>query len=61
MPECPYCGRWFKTKAGLKQHIAKSHEIHIRFLDPTTVDPLGAVKRRAKRKKRRKKEFDFWL
>jgi len=42
MPECPYCGRWFKTERGLNQHIAKSHESRIgdiRFIDPTTIDP----------------------
>jgi uncharacterized C2H2 Zn-finger protein len=26
MPECPYCGRWFKTKRGLETHIAKVHK-----------------------------------
>lgn len=67
MPECPYCGRWFKTKRGLKQHIAKSHEVDfggVRVLDPMTIDPFGAAERRAERaRKRRKKKkglFDLW-
>ncbi|AAB90067.1 MULTISPECIES: C2H2-type zinc finger protein [Archaeoglobus] len=63
MPECPYCGRWFKTKRGLNQHIAKSHETKfggVRVLDPTTIDPLGAAERRAERKKKRKKGFGLW-
>jgi len=66
MPECPYCGRWFKTKRGLQQHIAKSHSMKMpfggRMIDPSTIDPIGKMERRAERAKRRKKKgiFDFW-
>ena len=27
MPECPYCGKWFKTKKGLNVHISKMHAL----------------------------------
>ncbi len=58
MPECPYCGKWYKTKAGLKQHITKSHTSKLpfgdRIIDPMTFDPLGRIERKAKRTKRRK-------
>ena len=67
MPECPYCGKWFKTKRGLKQHITKAHTFEFageRVLDPMTFDPIGAAERRAERAKKRKKKkglFDlFW-
>jgi hypothetical protein len=59
MPECQYCGKWFRTKRGLKQHITKAHTTEIPFsgrvLDPTTFDFLGAMERREERRKRRKK------
>ena len=53
MPECPYCGRWFRSKKGLKVHITKAHTSIIlgeRILDPTKFDILGALERRAKRR-----------
>ena len=59
MPECPYCGRWFKTKRGLKQHISKSHMMDMGFtkvLDLGSIDPLGAAERRAERQRKRKKK-----
>lgn len=62
MPECPHCRKWFRTKKGLKQHITKAHTTEVfgeRILDPTTFDPLGAIERRAKRKRKRKGLFDF--
>ena len=62
MPECPYCGKWFRSNKGLKQHIAKSHTSHGplgRVLNPMTFDFLGAVERRIKRKQRRKKDQLF--
>ncbi|AEY69075.1 zinc-finger domain protein [Thermococcus prieurii virus 1] len=49
MPECPYCGKWFKTKKGLQQHITKVHKVDTPFgkvLDPSTFDFMG--KRRGK-------------
>ena len=68
MPECPYCGKWFKTKRGLKQHIAKVHTTkvgEVRVVNPLTVDPLGAIERKMERARKRKKKkgglFDFWI
>ena len=59
MPECPYCGKWFRSKKGLRTHITKSHTMELptgaRVLDPTTLDPLGAMERRAERARRRRK------
>ena len=46
MPECPYFGEWFRSNKGLKQHIAKTHEVKFlggKILDFSTVDQLGAV------------------
>jgi len=82
MPRCPYCGKVFDTERGLKQHIAKSHMERIdigfgekiRFLNPATFDPLGAMglkeqpKKKSSKKKGRKKStkkkkggiFDFF-
>jgi len=64
MPECPYCGKWFKTKRGLQQHIAKVHKEKTPFgdiLDPTTFDPIEKMEREAKRASRRKKKKRFGL
>ncbi len=62
MPECPYCGKWFKTKRGLEQHITKVHKVDTPFgkaLDPSTFDFMGKLKREEERaKKRRKKKKD---
>ena len=65
MPECPYCGRWFKTKRGLQQHIAKSHSVKMpfggRMIDPSTIDIFGKMERESKRASRRKKKsFSLW-
>lgn len=65
MPECPYCGRWFKTKRGLQQHIAKSHSVKTpfggRMIDPSTIDIWGKMEREAERARRRKKKsFSLW-
>ena len=65
MPECPYCGKWFRTKRGLKQHITKSHTFEFaggRVFDVTTVDIFGAMERREERKRGRKKRsfLDLW-
>ena len=53
MPECPHCGRWFKTKGGLKQHISRSHTVNVlgtKILDPSTIDPIGKMERREEEK-----------
>jgi len=55
MPECPYCGRWFRTKRGLNQHITKVHKDEFGGINPLTVDPIGVIERRNKRRARRKK------
>jgi uncharacterized C2H2 Zn-finger protein len=61
VPECPYCGKWFKTKRGLEQHITKVHKIDTPFgkaLNPASFDFMGKLKReeeRAKRRQQRKK------
>lgn len=55
MPECPYCGKVFKTEKGLRQHITKVHKEKTEFgqvLDPSTIDIEGKLERRAKRKKK---------
>lgn len=60
MPECPYFGEWFRSNKGLKQHVAKIHEISFageKMLNPLTLDPLGAMEKRAERRRRRKKIF----
>ncbi|HIE30818.1 MAG TPA: hypothetical protein EYP67_00330 [Methanosarcinales archaeon] len=58
MPECRYCGKWFRSNKGLKQHITKMHTDKTifgdRYIDPSTIDPLGAMKEREKRRKRGK-------
>ncbi|GAB6134536.1 C2H2-type zinc finger protein [Thermococcus prieurii] len=59
MPECPYCGKWFKTKKGLQQHITKVHKVDTPFgkvLDPSTFDFMGKMKREEERAKRRRKK-----
>ena len=56
MPECPYCGRWFRTKKGLNQHISRAHTTDIggeKMLNPLTFDIFGAMERRKERRKRR--------
>ncbi|RLI84806.1 MAG: hypothetical protein DRO98_08185 [Archaeoglobales archaeon] len=56
MPECPHCGKWFRSNKGLKQHITKVHTVDTplgRVFDPSTIDPIEAMERRAKRAKRR--------
>lgn len=64
LPECPYCGRWFRTKRGLKTHIAKVHMVDDGFggrvLNPFSIDLLGAAERRMKRKRKRRKGFSLW-
>jgi len=61
MPECPYCGRWFRSKKGLKIHITKAHTYEsvggIRMLDVSSFDFLGAMERRRKRAMRRRKSL----
>lgn len=67
MPECPYCGKWYRSNKALKQHITKAHTsrdfLGGRFLDPFKTDSLGAVQRRmeraARRMKRKKKSSPF--
>ena len=56
MPECPYCGKWFKTKRGLEQHITKVHKVDTPFgkaLNPGSFDFTGKLKREEERAKRR--------
>ncbi len=67
MPECPYCGRWFRSKKGLRIHIARKHTYKLptgeRVLDPFSFDILGAIERREERRRRRLKRrglFDPW-
>ena len=55
MPKCPYCGRWFKTKRGLKQHITKSHTDCFGVIDPGTIDPFGTARKRKKSRKKKGK------
>jgi uncharacterized C2H2 Zn-finger protein len=56
MPECRYCGKWFRSNKGLKTHITKSHTsrtgIGGRMINPMTIDPLGKMERRQKRRRR---------
>jgi hypothetical protein len=63
MPECPYCGRWFRSKKGLSQHIGKIHKDSFGNINPLTFDPIGSIKRREersrKRRKRKKAFFDI--
>ena len=62
MPECPYCGKWFKTKRGLEQHITKVHKVNTPFgktLDYSSFDFVGKMKReqeRAEKRAKRKKD-----
>ena len=62
MPECPYCGKWFKTKRGLEQHITKVHKVNTPFgkaLDYSSFDFVGKMRReqeRAERRAKRKKD-----
>jgi len=63
MPECPYSGKWFRSKKGLKVHISWAHTTTIadrRILDPSTIDPLGTIRRREKRRARRRKKQSFF-
>ena len=49
MPECPYCGKWFKTKKGLEQHITKVHKVDTPFgkaLNPASFDFMGKLRER---------------
>ncbi len=60
MPECPYCGKWFRSKKGLQQHITKTHKTTNMFgekvIDPCSVDPIGKIERRAERAQKKKKK-----
>ncbi|RLG83113.1 MAG: hypothetical protein DRO40_05770 [Thermoprotei archaeon] len=67
MPTCPYCGKFFRTKRGLKQHIYRSHPFAIETMekdarkfwssvDKATRDLFGSRKRRKKRK-----SSDWWF
>ncbi len=55
MPECQYCGKWFRSKKGLNSHITKAHTTKNVFggrsVDITSFDPLGKMERRQKRRK----------
>lgn len=59
MPECKYCGKWFKSNKGLKLHITKMHTSKSIFggrsIDPLTIDPIGAMEERERRRQKRKK------
>ena len=54
MPNCPYCGRWFKTKRGLKQHITKVHTDSFGTIDPMTINPFNTTKNKRRKRSRRK-------
>ena len=60
MPKCPYCGRWFRTRRGLRTHIGKVHMVDDvfggRVLDPSTVDPWGYAEREMERAKKRRRK-----
>ena len=59
MPECPHCGKWYRSNKGLKTHITKSHTsrgpLGGRMINPMSIDPYGKMQRRADRNRRKKK------
>jgi len=62
MPDCKYCGKWFRSNKGLNLHITKMHTSESIFgnkiIDPFKVDPIGAMEEREKRRKKRMKKSD---
>jgi len=48
MPECPYCGKWFRGNTHLKQHIIKVHTtkgvLGERTLNPFSIDVLAQLR-----------------
>lgn len=53
MPECRYCGKWYKSNKGLNLHITKMHTSEgpfgNRIVDIGTIDPIGAMEERGRR------------
>ena len=56
MPECKYCGKWYRSNKSLKIHITKTHTsktgIGGRIVNPMSIDPLGKMQRRQRRRSR---------
>ena len=59
MPDCKYCGKWFRSNKGLNQHITKMHTSESIFggrsIDIMKIDPIGAMEERERRRQKRKK------
>lgn len=59
MPECPHCGKWYRSNKGLKTHITKSHtyigSLGGKMFNPLSIDMIGKIQRRTDRNKRKKK------
>ena len=58
IPECPYCGKWYRSNKSLKQHITKTHTMDTpmgRVVNPVTFDFVGGFIRKVERRKRRKR------
>ncbi len=61
MPECQYCGRWFKSKKALRLHIIKTHTtiglLGEKTFNPFSIDILGIARRREERVRRKIKKY----
>ncbi len=61
VPTCPYCGKYFKTKRGLKQHIYRSHPYAIETIEKDARKFQESVRKSARkllgknRRRRRKR------
>ena len=65
MPECIYCGRKFRTRRGLQQHIRRAHGINDPFerFGKSLARETGRLLSGGGRRKRRKRRglFDLGL
>jgi len=68
MPTCPYCGRYFRTKRGLKQHIYRSHPYAMETMEKNARKLWEPIDRAARdlfgthgRRRKKRKSSGWWF